>query len=443
MSGIRADQMTPGQRPRQAVWTPVFLAFLAYAFVILTYRVPIGTAVMSAALMGLILQRQSVRVPPFLWLYAAFLAWAAVGQVTTAYPEAVSFFLGEQIKVLLVALVAVNALRTGIQIRHFMIFVLVSYLLFPARSTLVNYFVTGNTLFGRAIGPFIYSNPNDLAALTILMLGPALALWASAPRGSLARWVGLAGAAPLVVVIVLTQSRGGFLALVSIALPSVVALARRRPRAAVAFAVLLVVGLYLAPASFWKRMQGLGKGTSVATIREMDPEGSAGQRFAVLRTALRIVQDHPVLGIGLGAYGLANAHYNPALGDLDTHNTYLNLLAENGFPGLILFLALLISVLRSVRDARRRAQRAFPAQAEMLRWLQFGLIGFLIAAVFGSQSKLALFYVYLALLWSTAQAVRSQSLSASPAAPPAFQPHGTTTVGERFHDGGDLRSRPA
>src|SRR5207249_547534 len=106
-------------------------------------------------------------------------------------------------------------------------------------------------------------------------------------------------------------------------------------------------------AGFWKRMQGLEKGTSVATISQMDPEGSAGQRFAVLQTALRIVHDHPILGVGLGAYGLANARYNPALGDLDTHNTYLNVLAENGVPGLILFFALGISVLRTVHDTRR------------------------------------------------------------------------------------------
>src|SRR5439155_20250269 len=113
----------------------------------------------------------------------------------------------EQIKVLLVALVAANALRTGTQIRHFMIFMLVSYVLFPVRSTLVNYFITGNTLFGRAIGPFIYSNPNDLSALTILMLVPTLALWASAASGSWVRLVGVAGAAPLIVGHLIQPSR--------------------------------------------------------------------------------------------------------------------------------------------------------------------------------------------------------------------------------------------
>jgi len=31
----------------------------------------------------------------------------------------------------------------------------------------------------------------------------------------------------------------------------------------------------------------------------MDPEGSARERFALLQTAVRMVEDHPVLGVGL------------------------------------------------------------------------------------------------------------------------------------------------
>ena len=112
-------------------------------------------------------------------------------------------------------------------------------------------------------------------------------------------------------------------------------------------------------------------------------------------------------------------------------------------PGLILFFALVISVLRTVHDTRRRVRRALPAQAEMLRWLEIGLIGFLIAAVFGSQSKLALFYVYLALLWCTSRAVRAQIPPASPAVPVLFPLDRTMAAVDRRPGPGDPRSRPA
>jgi O-antigen ligase len=389
---------------------------------------------MVAAIATLFLQRAPLRTPPFFWIFVAWTAWALLGYTVTDYPDVVSETLTERCKILLVTLVAVNALRTGTQVRYFIVVALVSYILFPARSTLVNY-VHGYTLFGRAIGPFVYGNPNDLAAHTILLLGPALALWAGASRKSPVGWMGLASAALLTVVIVLTQSRGAFLALGVMALPSTITLVRRRPRAAVGLAAFVGVALYLAPASFWARMQGLGKATSVETIGEMDPEGSARQRFAVLRTATHIIQDHPVLGVGLGAYELANARYNPALGTLDTHNTYLNVLAETGVPGLVLFLALAVSVLRTVRDARRRAGRAQAAQAEVLRWLQYALMGYLIAGVFGSFSRLAFLYVYLALLWCASRAMCAEVPSATPSAP-APQPNRTTTTAERLRTWG-------
>src|SRR5260370_7482359 len=173
---------------------------------------------MAGALLGLFLQRQALRAPMFLWFFVAWIAWAGLGYAVTPYPDTVSESLMEHGKILLVTLVAVNALRTPTQIRYFILFVLVSYILFPIRSTLMNY-LTGYTVSGRAVGPFIYANSNDLAALTILVLGTGVALWAGESRRTLFRWVGLASVAPLLVTIVLALSPGAFLTLVMLPFP--------------------------------------------------------------------------------------------------------------------------------------------------------------------------------------------------------------------------------
>ena len=47
MSGILADPVVPARRPFQVSWTPAFVGLLAYIFVIMTYRLPIGTVVMA------------------------------------------------------------------------------------------------------------------------------------------------------------------------------------------------------------------------------------------------------------------------------------------------------------------------------------------------------------------------------------------------------------
>lgn len=411
-----------GVATNQSTWTPTFVVFLLYVFIILTNRLPGATVVMAVAVFSLLLQHEPLRAPKFLWLFAAWLVWAGLGYLWTPYPTAVRPAVIDQAKILIVILVAVNALRTPAQIRYFMLFLVVSYLLFPIRSSLMAY-AGGYTRAGRAIGPFLYGNPNDLAALTILVLGPALALAAGLSRKNLTRWIGLGAAALFIVTILLTQSRGAFLALLAMALPSGIALARRRPRLAWAFTTVIAAAAYFAPAALWERVGGLREATSVEALGAVDPEGSAQQRFEILQTAARIVDDYPVFGVGLGAYTHANLDYNPALGLKDTHNTYFKVAAETGLPGLVLFLALLVSVLRAGGAARRHAERALPAQAETLRWLLFALIGYLIASLFRSFS-LTFPWVYLALLWSAAQAVRPRTRVSEPVpVPPTHPPY--------------------
>ena len=71
--------------------------------------------------------------------------------------------------------VVVNVLRTPRQLRFYALLILVAFAIYPARGSLINV-VTGNTLVGRAIWNQIYANPNYLGALTLLMLGLALAI---------------------------------------------------------------------------------------------------------------------------------------------------------------------------------------------------------------------------------------------------------------------------
>ncbi len=139
------------EHPGRVEWTPVFVLFLAYVFMILTFRIPGATVTMAAALLSLTLMRNAFLAPSFLWLFAAWLLWAVLGYAVTPYRDQVWGSLTEHAKILLVTIVAVNALRTPAQIRAFMVFVLVSFILFPIRSTLTNYLL-GYTLLGPGLG---------------------------------------------------------------------------------------------------------------------------------------------------------------------------------------------------------------------------------------------------------------------------------------------------
>jgi O-antigen ligase len=69
---------------------------------------------------------------------------------------------------------------------------------------------------------------------------------------------------------------------------------------------------------------------------------SMADRAVIFRQTVRMIKDHPVVGIGLGTYDhVANAQYGPITDRLfidkgwHAHNTFLHILAETGAPGLL------------------------------------------------------------------------------------------------------------
>jgi O-antigen ligase len=151
------------------------------------------------------------------------------------------------------------------------------------------------------------------------------------------------------------------------------------------------------PAEYFDRLLGVGKLTNVETIGEADPEGSAGERWEIQKTAFAIFSDNPALGVGLGRYEEFNALYRPDLGFRDTHNTYLNLAAETGLVGLVLWIMMIVSLLRHLRAARAVVKGG--ALGVDLAWVQRALIGYLLAGMVGTYSRLTFLYLILAILW--------------------------------------------
>ncbi len=391
----------------RVAWTPIYVAFLGYIFAVTTFRLPIGEASMIAGLFGLVLQRVRLRLPAVLGWTVVFLAWCVLGYFRSPFPAAVWTDVVLLAKLCLIMLVAANALRSPAQLRFFMIFFLACYGLFPVRGAIFNYFAH-YTLFGRALWNYTYDNPNDLAALTLLLLSIAAALLAT-ERVRWIRWCAMAGLAVLPILILMTQSRGGFVALCVFAAVAIFTQQRRRrlqtAGLVVALGLLIVV---VAPSGVWTRVKGLAQVTG--NLDNVDPEGSAKSRYQIWGVATRIISDYPGTGVGWGAYPFAHENYaavsdvDPAArGPRDTHSTFLNVLAETGYIGLLLFLGILWSVVRVAERARRLCRRVQPQLGLQLMYLELGLLAFLVAGIFGSFAKLSFLYLHLMLMWAVAQ----------------------------------------
>jgi len=391
-------------------WSLTLLGLCIFTFTIVTYRVNLGDVGVAIGVFGLFFTKNKIRLPFPVWLFAAFLLWAFLGSFASLYPEVAHNKLVDGLKLLVIIVVAINALRTAGQLRFYLIFLVGCFVLFPVRGALVNFFIGGYNVFGRALWNYIYANPNDLAALCLLALGVVMTIFMSTSFRNLVRFGAGIAAVLLLLVILMTQSRGAFLGLVVFLFILFICVMKKSVRIALGmFFVMLVVAVSV-PDTVWDRLSAIKMLTSSSTLHEADGEGSAAQRFEILKVAWRIFSDHKVSGVGLGAYPLANASYAPHLGAKDTHNTYLNIAAEVGLPGLILWLALVGSVLLYSHRRQRRAESK--EMVDQQRWIWWGFVAYLVAGIFGSFAALTFPYLVLSILWCSANILTHDSRAA-------------------------------
>ena len=259
-------------------WSLSFVGVLAYVFAAVTYALPIVGPAIVIALLGLAFERKQITVPLFLIVFALYVAWAGAGIASSFQRSETTDQTIVLAKILLIAFVLVNVTREAWRVRMFSIFFLACFAMYPARGTLVNYFVAGYTWFGRALWNYIYNNSNDLAALVFFPLSLAVATLLTEKKGFL-RHCALAGVGILPLIILLTQSRGALIALVVAGLLFYVSYAKgKRIKSLIWAAAVSIVIFPFVPKSAWDRFSGMRALTSTTTVAEADPEGSAEAR---------------------------------------------------------------------------------------------------------------------------------------------------------------------
>lgn len=384
-----------GTRRRSAVardrpWTIGILCIVVYLFVVHSFKLNIGSVAIGVGLSAVMLSGDKLRgSTPMMW-YLAYLFWALITMPLSLAPLTSWERWVDSLKILLIMFVMINAIRTKGQHRIITLAWLAVFAFYPVRGTLLN-FATGQGSFGRYGWNFTFANYNDLAALTLL----PLALCLDRLRAQDKKWIQLCAFAGLIVlpfIVLITQSRGGMLGLAAF---MIFLLARSRYRARLTMAVVIVaVGAVLfAPQAVWNRIAGMSYLTSTQTLGESD--SSAEQRWQILQVAGSIIADHPMVGVGIGAYpvaheryALTNQEWSFAIGRRDTHNTYLHVLAENGFVGLGLYMMIFISSFVELTRGRRMARSDASAEAKEVadryQAYQAGFVGLAVCAVFGS-----------------------------------------------------------
>jgi O-antigen ligase len=212
----------------------------------------------------------------------------------------------------------------------------------------------------------------------------------------------------LLVVIVLTTtaclftySRGAWLGL---AAGLLVFLFRRSVVwPAILLTLLLIGGSSLLPRSIIDRWE-MTKDSSGAL------EESAQMRVDVWSEGIRLVKENPVLGVGFNRFrasvSLARFEYI----QLEPHNAYLKIAAEQGIPALLWFAGFLVLALRTTLGA------SDPFEREIARAYSASWVAFIVVNLFGNrivrEGLICYFWVFTGVIaWLRTQRVRQSNAS--------------------------------
>ncbi|SHH29084.1 O-antigen ligase family protein [Ferrimonas marina] len=253
--------------------------------------------------------------------------------------------------------------------------------------------VTIGRSFGSTLG-----DPNDLALVLLFPLAFALALWRQPDARWLVRVVALLSALALVSALLATQSRGGLMGVVAVVL--VTAWQRTRRKGLLVAAMLLLAPALFLLAGITDRVSG---GAAEAGIDE-----SAMGRLYAWQAAWRMAWANPLTGVGLDNF-YANYYFFSDHWDgrnHAVHSTWFGVLAEAGWLGFSVFLALVIRLLRQAKRNVALAHGQAPVWFASAGASQAALVGVLVSGTFLTHGFTWPLYILTALIVAQAQALQ-------------------------------------
>ena len=254
-----------------------------------------------------------------------------------------------------------------------------------------------------------FRDSNDFALALCMVLPLLLCGWRVAPRKAL-RVLMLALVPVVLVAIVLAQSRGGFLALATTLAAWSIFTRGRVFKLALAPAAIFAF-LAFAPPEYVER---------ITKIQNYSHDSSARDRLSSWKVAERIAADRPLTGAGPGNFlAVYDRYTNDFRAPHVAHNTPLQILANAGFPALLIFSAILLYGMFTAANLARRARNRrslagnTPQARESLEWIDalgtgiaLSIVAYAVGSQFLSRDQLELFYLLAGLAAAMAAQTR-------------------------------------
>jgi probable O-glycosylation ligase (exosortase A-associated) len=336
---------------------------------------PVGLVVALGTLLGTVLRGEIRRIPMksttillILWIAYTTLTTTTAISGRDAWIEWNRFS-----RIILMCFVALMLLQERRRLERYVWVAMASIAFFSVKGGLFSIATRGAYRVWGPMGSFIEGN-NELALAEIMIL-PLMLYFLRRTKKAWQRWAYYVCFVLTIFSILFSYSRGAFVAFAGVA---GVLMIRSRYRFQALIMVLVLGGLMVSfvPTEWKERM---------FSIEQYQTDQSAQGRINAWHFAVNIAKTH-IFGGGFRTFTKELFMvYAPNPTDVhDAHSIYFEVLGEQGFPGLFIFLGILFTSLWKLERLRKRwpsdpSRRWVHDLAEML---QFSLLGYLFGGTF-------------------------------------------------------------
>lgn len=339
-------------------------------------------------LVGLVLrigQERFLTLRPLTVLLGLLGLWFAITGFTAVDPLLSSLWIERFLKIMLISILTTGIVRSEFRFRALMIVITFSLGLLGLKMGLFG-LVRGGAYIHQGPGGFL--GDNNSLALAFAMTVPLLAAVAAGERSRWLRRLAVLLVPFTVLCIVFTMSRGGLLTLGVVS--ALIVLRSGRPFLATLLIVLSLAGFVtLTTESFQEDYVERARSTV-----DYETDESALGRIVAWETALSMSRDYPIFGVGPDNFLRQYPKYGHGKARV-THNAFLQFLAENGWPALILYVTIIVMTLWTL-ERQRHGDSPLWVRG-YASGIQISILGYVVGSLFLDMAYFDLFYHLVAL----------------------------------------------
>lgn len=346
---------------------------LAWGF---AYDMPFAQIIAIVLLISMLISPEKKRLPTNLLttLWILFLGWLAIAQTQALSPDGAWDQLIKILKIQLVTLVTMMLMNSFEKVNQLIWVIVFSIGFYSVKGGVFTVMTGGGYHVFGPDGSDIQSN-NSLAVAVLMIIPFMVYLNKFPPRPWVKKIMPICIFLSLAAVIG-SQSRGAFLAIGAVA-AFFWWKSGSKAFTAMVFVLFALFAFIFMPAEWHERM---------ASIGDYQQDSSSMERIRAWEYSINVANAR-FTGAGLNSWTLANYR---AYGIYDAtqafaaHSIYFSVLADSGWPGLAIFLALLLTMWRQLARVIRVTD-GFPDRANfnfLARMLQISILAFLAGGAF-------------------------------------------------------------